>query len=251
MNDFSRNEDICKNIELSIDYKSIDKRDVYGFYLTNKTTHNNPMELPDIGNFSDNYPDFFALDSELGLYHKTNKTCICFFREDQFFDKMDGLNNTIKYKNLKLLKYYKNRYDGVKYFVSTDYSLNGDFDKETLLHNLKRQCIDFLWFSFELNAICYPLMTYGNEQSLSWCFEHIMIGSNIVVSLKMVMTGPERKLFTKALRVLVDTRKPKALLVYSVAKHETTMKILDYAVQKSIKIIEIPNTLMLRNRGIE
>ena len=76
-----------------------------------------------------------------------------------------------------------------------------------------------------------------------------MIGSNIVISLKMVMTGAEKEMFLKALKVLVDTRKPKALLVYSVASHDSTMRMLDYAIQKGIKIIEIPNTLMIRNRG--
>jgi len=236
---------------LIINYKTIDKNDVYGFYLTNKTTHNNSMELPDIGNFLDVYPDFFALDNEVGLYKATQYTCVCFFREDYNFDKIDGLNNAIIYKNIDLLKYYKARFEGVKFFVPTDYSLNGDFDKETLLHNLKRQCLDFLWFTFEMKAVCFPLMTYGDEKSLEWCFEHIMIGSNVVVSLKMVMFGSERVMFLHALKVLVDTRKPKALLVYSVASHESTLDILKYAIDNGVKIIEIPNTLMLRNRGVK
>jgi len=238
-----------ENIILTIDYKSIDKRDTYGFYLTNRTTKNNPMQLPDIGNFVDVYPDYFALDSEPGLFNKTKNTCICFFKEEQYIDKIDGLNNAIKYKDITLLKYYKKRYSGVKFFAPIDYSLNGDFDKETLLHNLKRQCLDFLWFTFEMNGICFPIMTYGNEESLSWCFEHIMIGSNVIVSLKMVMTGPERIMFLKALKVLVDTRKPKALLIYTVANRDSTIKMLDYAIQKGVRIIEIPNTLMIRNRG--
>lgn len=239
-----------EKISFVIDYESIDERDTYGFYLTNRTTKNNPMELPDIGNFVDVYPDFFALDTEPGLFMKTNKTCVCFFKEEQYIDKIDGLNNAIKYKDITLLKYYKTRYSKVKFFVPVDYSLNGDFDKETLLHNLKRQCIDFLWFTFEMNGICFPLMTYGNEDSLSWCFEHIMIGSNIVISLKMVMTGAEKEMFLKALKVLVDTRKPKALLVYSVASHDSTMSMLTYAIDSKVKVIEIPNTLMLRNRGV-
>lgn len=238
-----------QNITLNIDYESVDKRDTYAFYLTNKATKNNPKQLPDIGNFVDDYPDFFALDSEPGLFHKTEKTCVCFFKEENYIDRIDGLNNAIKYKEVELIKYYKTRYRGVKYFTPVDYSLNGDFDEETLLHNLKRQCIDFLWFTFEMDGVCFPIMTYGNEASLSWCFEHIMKGSNIVISLKMVMTGLEKEMFLKALKVLVDTREPKALLIYSVASHDSTMKMLDYAMQKGIKIIEIPNTLMVRNRG--
>ena len=236
-------------IELNIDYESVDKKDTYAFYLTNKTTKDNPKKLPDIGNFVDVYPDFFALDSEPGLFHKTSNTCVCFFKEENYIDTIDGLNNAIKYKDIELIKYYKTRYIDVKFFTPVDYSLNGDFDEETLLHNLKRQCIDFLWFTFEMDGICFPIMTYGNEASLSWCFEHIMEGSNVVISLKMVMTGPEKEMFLKALKVLVDTRKPKALLVYTVANHNSSMEMLDYAIQKGIRIIEIPNTLMIRNQG--
>ena len=247
----SKIKKIDKTIKLNIDYESIDVRDTYAFYLTNKTTKNNLKQLPDIGNFVDIYPDFFALDSEPGLFYKTYNTCVCFFKEENYIDTMDCLNNAIKYKNIELIKYYKSRYENVRFFTPVDYSLNGDFDEETLLHNLKRQCIDFLWFTFEMEGICFPLMTYGNEESLSWCFEHIMIGSNVVVSLKMVMTGPEKELFLKALKVLVDTRRPKALLIYSVASHESTMDMLRYAIDNCVKVIEIPNTLMLRNRGVK
>lgn len=47
-----------EDIKLNIDYKSIDVRDVYGFYLTNKTTKNNIRKLPDIGSFLNIFPDF-------------------------------------------------------------------------------------------------------------------------------------------------------------------------------------------------
>jgi hypothetical protein len=111
--------------------------------------------------------------------------------------------------------------------------------------------IAMLFFYHLIYGICFPLMTYGNEESLSWCFEHIMKVSNVIVSLKMVMTGPEKIIFLKAIKVLVDTRKPKALLVYTVASHDSTTEMLDYAIQKGIRIIEIPNTLMIRNRAVK
>lgn len=108
----------------------------------------------------------------------------------------------------------------------------------------------YLWLTFEMDAIVYPLMTYGNDKSLSWCFEHIMDGSNVVVSLKMVMNGPEKEMFLKALKVLVDTKHPRALIIYTVAKHNTTMEMLQYAIDKGIKIIEVANTMMNKNRGV-
>ncbi len=237
-------------VNLKLDYESIDVRDTYGFYLTNKTLKSNTKELPMIGSFVNEFPDFWALETETGLYHKTSNTGICWFKDENKIDTIDGLVNAIIYKDIELLKYYKQRYNGVKFFAPVDFSLHGDFDEETLTHNIKRQCLTYLWLTFELDAIVFPLMTYGNEKSLYWCFEHIMDGSNVVVSLKMVMTGPEKEMFLRALMVLVDTKHPKALIVYTVAKHETTMKMLEYAINNGVRIIEVANTMMNKNRGV-
>lgn len=242
---------INEDIKLNINYEKIDNRDTYGFYLTNKTLKSDTKELPMIGSFVNDYPDFFALEPEVGLYHKTPKTGVCWFKDENIIDTIDGLVNAILYKDIELLKFYKTRYSGVNYFGPIDYSLCGDFDEESLVHNIKRQCITYLWLTYEMEAIVFPLMTYGDERSLTWCFEHIMEGSNVLVSLKMVMTGPEKAMFLKALRVLVDTRHPKALIVYTVAKYESTIQMLQYAIMKGVKIIEVPNTMMNKNRGVK
>lgn len=245
-----KSKKIKDDITLNINYSDIDVRDVYGLYLTNKTTKNNILKLPDIGSFVDTYPDFLALETEPGLYRRTENTCVCWFKDDSVFDTIDGLYNAIVHKDVTLLKYYKSRYSGVKYFIATDYSLYGDFDFETVLHNLKKSAVVYMWLTIECEAIVFSLMTYSNEKSLDWCFEHIMIGSNVAVSLKGVMKGEERNLFIKALKALVDTRKPKALIVYTTGFEESTMEMLQYAVTQNIKIIIADNTLLNRNRGV-
>ena len=63
------------------------------------------------------------------------------------------------------------------------------------------------------------------------------------------MDEPERGLFINALKVLVDTRTPKTLLVYTVASKETSDLILKYAILKEIPIIYVPNTLQIKNCG--
>lgn len=244
-----KNKKINSKIKLNIKYSKIDPRDVYGFYLTNKTTKNNSKCLPDIGSFVDVYPDFIALESEPGLFNKTLFTCVSWFKHDQYFDTIDGLYNAIIYKDEELLKFYKTRYLNVKMFIGVDYSTYGDFDEETLLHNIKKSCVVFLWLTFELNGLVYPLMTYGTEKSFNWCFEHIMKGSNVAISLKGVMKGQERKLFLKALKVLIDTRSPKALIVYTVASKESSDEMLKYAKEKGVPIIYAANTLLDRNCG--
>lgn len=238
---------IDPDIKLTLDYQNIDRRDVYGFYLTNKTTKNNPMKLPDIGSFVDVYPDFIALETETGLYNKTKLTAVSWFKDDSCFDTIDGIYNAVVYKDIILLKYYKTRYRNAHLFITIDYSTYGDFDDETLLHNIKKACIVYLWLTFECEAIVYPLMTYGNKESLNWCFKHIMEGSNVAVSLKGVMRGEDRELFLLALKLLIDTRKPKALIVYSVSSFESTKEMLKYAYDNGVKVVIVNNTLMERN----
>ena len=237
------------NILLKLDYSDIDKRDVYGFYLTNKTTKNNPYELPDIACFANVVPDFIALVSEPSLYNITSKTCVSWFKDDSIFDTIDGLYNAIVYKDIQLLKYYKDRFNGVKIFISPDYSLYGDFDKINILNNLRKQLVVSLWLIFELDAIVIPLMTYSNEESLDWCFEHIMLNSVVAVSLKGIMNEPEKSLFIKALQKLIDSRQPKSLIVYSVSLDKSTKEMLEYAYRKNIDVYIIDNTLLRRNRG--
>lgn len=240
---------ISESVDLVIDYDTINSSDVYGLYLTNKTTKFNSKCLPDIGSFIDTYPDYFALDSEPRLFQKTENTCVRFFNDDSHFDTIDGLYNAIIYKDIELLKYYKNRYKGVKFFVLIDYSVYGDFDEEQIIHNIKKQIVVFLWFCFECNGIVFPLMTYGLEEIFNWCFEYILKGSNVCISLKGVMTVSEKELFVKALKVLIDTRRPKALIVYTVASKESSAVLLEYAIKNGIQIIYVLNTLQIRNCG--
>ncbi len=106
---------IKTKIQLKLDYSSVDKSDIYGFYLTNKTTKNNIMELPDIGCFVNVVPDFIVLETEPGLYNITNNTCVAWFKDDSIFDTIDGLYNAIIYKDIELLKYYKKDIKMLKY----------------------------------------------------------------------------------------------------------------------------------------
>ena len=53
----------------------------------------------------------------------------------------------------------------------------------------------------------------------------------------------------KALKVLIDTRSPRTLIIYTVASKESSDSILEYAISKGIPIIYVPNTLQTRNCG--
>ena len=239
---------IKNEVKVNIDYDSIREDDIYGFYLTNRTNKSKSKELPEIGNFVTDFPKYFVLESEVGLYKKDG-ACVCWYRDDSYFDTIDGLYNAIIYKDVPLLKYYKDRYQNVKFFAAPDYSLYGDFDEETLAHNLKKAAVVYLWLINELDAIVFPNFTYGNSKSLNWCFEHIMLGSNVVMSLKGVMRGENKTEFLEALKVFVDTRKPKNILVYTTSYEESAFKMLEYATSKGVRVMILQNTMQIRNTG--
>ena len=125
----------------------------------------------------------------------------------------------------------------------------GDFDITVILNNLRKQLVVSLWLIFELDAVVIPLMTYANEDSLNWCFEHIIKDSVVAISLKGVMDESNKNLFKKALKKLIDFRQPKSLIVYSVSKEESTKEMLEYAYKNNVDVYIIDNTLLKRNRG--
>jgi hypothetical protein len=88
-------------VQLKLDYASMDKRDIYVFYLTNKTTKNNIMGFPDVACFVNVVPNFIALVSEPGLYNVTTNPCVVWFKDDSIFDTIDVhiIYNTLLRRN--------------------------------------------------------------------------------------------------------------------------------------------------------
>jgi len=49
---------------------------------------------------------------------------------------MDGLYNAIYYNDKKRLDYYRKRFEGIKFFISPDYSVCGDIDKAENIYRI-------------------------------------------------------------------------------------------------------------------
>ncbi|GHU51391.1 hypothetical protein FACS189459_7040 [Bacilli bacterium] len=98
-------------------------KDIYGAHITNNSNYSGIFDLPEVCCFPSSIPDYLCLYSEFKNYHKTEKTCVCFFQEDKIFDGQNGIFNSIIYKNEKALNRIKERFSGINYFISPDYSM--------------------------------------------------------------------------------------------------------------------------------
>jgi len=117
---------------------------------TNLTHAVGPLDLPELICQTTVHPDYLALFSQRSLYHHTKRTCVCFFQYDNVFDGQNGLANAIYYKNKKQLEQFKERFKGVKFFISPDYSLLGDVDPIENLYRMKRARLVSIWSTLRM-----------------------------------------------------------------------------------------------------
>ena len=59
--------------------------------------------------------------------------------------------------------------------------------------------------------------------------------------------GENAALLKEAIKYFVDNNEPKAIIAYSVACDKTTYELLQYAIDKGVKVYVVDNTLRLRN----
>ena len=94
--------------------------------LTNKTVCRGNYDLPQIYCDPSDIPDYIALYSQPCEYHKTPLTAVSFYDYDIKFDGKNGLYNAIYYKDEKQLDIFRQRFQGIRFFISPDYTMAGD-----------------------------------------------------------------------------------------------------------------------------
>ncbi len=204
------------------------------------------VNCPDFGDI-----DYLALYTERENYQKTNKTAVCFYQYDRKFDNIMGIFNAIYYCDKHLLAKYKERFRGVKFAISPDYSQCGDVPKIENLYRLFKSRIVSLWLLLECDVLVIPNITYASED----CFFTMLDGMeecNVVAfSTKGSTRNVNQKtLFLKALKYTVDgLKKLKKIIVYSANSDDSkTLQLFEYALSHNIKVI-VPNNL-LKERNI-
>ena len=135
---------------------------------TNKTHSCGEKDLPALYCKTEVYPDFLALYSEPSLYHKTDRTGVCFYQFDSVFDGRRGLYEAIYHDDTARLAYFKKRFEGVKFFISPDYSEFGDIHVIENEYRLFKARVVAIWFIVEIGAVVIPNVSFPTEKSASY-----------------------------------------------------------------------------------
>ena len=195
------------------------------------------------------FPDFLALYTQPCTYRTTPLTAVCFYAYDKQFDGIGGLFNAIYYDDRNLLAHYKERFKGVKYFISPDYSVFADlYEPENQIRLWKARIVS-LWFTLELRAIAIPSATYTCESKFPKYFDGLEKCSVVAFSTKgHLRTARERNLLKAAVKYAVDHLPLEAIVVYSVSgRDETSLRLFRYATDAGIKVVIPDNSLRRRN----
>ena len=219
--------------------------------LTNKTTACGEMDMPALFCNTKQYPDFLALYSEPGLYHHTERTAVCFYEFDSVFDGKKGLYTAIHYGDANRLSYFKQRFKGVRYFISPDYSLLGDIHTIENIYRIFMSRVVAIWLIKELGAIVIPNISFPSENYCKIALNGLEKCSVVAISTKgHISNFEEQERLRKNIQLTVNTLNLEAIIVYDVCGTDsTTLDIFSYAIEKGIKVIIPDNTLKRRNVG--
>ncbi|MCD8307286.1 MAG: DUF4417 domain-containing protein [Clostridia bacterium] len=232
-------EDIYRLLNLSV------------LHYTNMTHSAEGTDMPVVPCDTHFIPDFLALYSEPGLYHKTPLTAVCFYEYDYLFDDIDGIYNAIYYNKKDLLDRYRERFKDVRIFISPDYSEFGDLHKPENEYRLWKARIVSLWIINDLKAILIPSITYVSRETFPFYFSGLEDCSVVAFSTKgHIRNKEDRALLVAAVKYAVDHLPLSTIVVYSVCGHdETSLELFRYAKEKGVDVIIPNNSLRERNMG--
>lgn len=215
----------------------------------NKTQSVGVYKLPALECNTTILPDYIALYGQPCEYHKTAYTAVGFWQYDDVFDGIHGLYNAIYYHDDSLLKEYRKRFEGVRFFFTPDYSQFGDLDDLEALYRLKKARIVGLWFSIELGAVVIPFITFPTIEGVSLALQGLEQCSVVAFSTKgYVCNKTERAILTESVRMTVDALSLSTIIVYDVCGDNSAVEeIFSYATERGVKVVVPDNALKIRN----
>ena len=218
-------------------------KDIFGVYLLESLSFDGDYDMPVIGCSEDiSKIDYITLYSHLQDYKKTENTCVCFYQYDHVFDGIHGLYNSIIYKDEKRLEKFRERFKNIKYIISPDYSLFGDFPVSLQMFNIYKSRICAAWLQANTKAVVIPNIRWTLDFSYKFVFDGIMKGSNIAISvLGQIRDVNNKKMFLDGFKECIDRIEPKTILVYGFVSESNFDEIFGYAESKGVKII-IPHS---------
>ena len=218
-------------------------KDIFGVWFLESLSFEGDFDMPLFGCFEDiSKIDYLTLYSDLKEYHKTDNTCICFYQYDHIFDGIHGLYNSIIYQDKYRLERFKERFKDVKYIIGPDYSLFGDFPVALQIFNVYKSRLCSEWIKNNSGAIVIPNIRWTFDYSYSFCFDGIMKGSNIAISiLGQIRDKENRKMFYDGFKTVIERIEPKMIVVYGFVTESNFDEVFGYAKEKGIQVI-IPHS---------
>lgn len=216
---------------------------------TNKTVSCGEKDLPALYCKTDIYPDFLALYDEPKLYHKTDRTAVCFYQYDSVFDGKRGLYEAIYHDDNARLNYFKKRFEGVQFVIAPDYSEFGDIHVIENEYRLFKARVVAIWFIVEIGAVVIPNISFPTERSAAFALNGYEECSVVAMSTKShLQNSVEHERLLWKIQYTVDHLNLKTIVVYDCCgTNDKAMESFAYAVNKGIDIIIPDNTLKTRN----
>ncbi len=218
-------------------------KDIFGVYLLEDLSFAGDYDMPEVSNDDEIASiDYLALYSDLQDYNKTDNTCVAFYQYDHVFDGIHGLYNSIIYQDEKRLSKFRERFKNVKYIVSPDYSLFGDFPNALQIFNVYKSRVCLVWLIANTNAKIIPNVRWTFSFTYEYCFDGIKKGSNIAIGVLGQMHHKDNKaMFLQGFKKAIDTIEPKTILVYGFITEGNFDEYFEYAKSKGVQII-IPHS---------
>ena len=218
-------------------------------HYTNCTVTAPSNDLPVLHCKLKGYPDYLALSSEPGCFHKTEHTAVCFYQFDDEIDGQSGLANAIYYNDKKRLNYFKERFSGIKYFIMPDYTVAADVIWIDNANRIFRARLVAIWLTMELNAVVIPNVTTTDMDHLEMFLDGYQDCDAVAISTKGHMDNTnEKEQLREIIRRTVDYLHPPAIIVYDVCGHQSeTIQLFDYAAKLGTRIVIPSNSLQAQN----
>ena len=220
-------------------------------YYTNLTPKYGDLDMPYIRCKIIPDIDFLATYSQPSTYFHSQNTCVTFFEYDVFFDGLYGLWNAIYYGVKELQEFYIERFQGVKYFISPDYSKCGDVSEAENYHRQFRSRIVSIWLAMNLKAIVIPLVSCANGLGMKYMLDGMEDCTVVAFNAKGPMGDPRQlDIFIQSIKYALDhLPKLQVIFVYSASPNkEKVLEIFKYAIENGIEVRIPGNVLQTRNR---
>lgn len=217
--------------------------------VTNKTICVGKYDFPKLYCDPDEYPDYLALYSQPCEYHKTEKTCVCFYNYDDSFDGRNGLYQAIYWNDIGRLNEFKHRFKGVKYFISPDYSICGDVPQYHNVHRLGRAREVSVWLTLNTGATVIPNMPCCRKTDLDYFCDGLEEVTVIAFSTKGRIDTPKNiKLLQESLIISLDKLSHlKAVIVYDASATGNNLDhVFSPVLDRGLKLI-VPDNILKSN----